>query len=374
MLKRWTLGLFFALALLYNGKEALAAETLETSARAACVMELGTGRVLYAYNERERLPMASTTKIMTALLALESGDMDAPVTCSKNAYGVPGTSIYLSLGETLSMGDMVTGLMLASGNDAAVAIAEHLGGSVEGFAQRMNARAQEIGATDTHFVTPHGLPMEGHYTSAYDLALIAREAMQRLDFRELVSTQRATIPWADHDYDRVLHNKNKLLSTYEGATGIKTGYTRAAGRCLAFGARREGMELVGVVLNCGDWFDESARLLDRCFADYTLAPLCEANTSLGTVQVSDGVRAEVEAVVRRRLSAPLLPGETACLEIDVPSELPAPVWMGQQLGEVRVVVDGQVIDTEPLIAGKGVRRANFLTRLMEIMDLWTLKK
>ena len=344
------------------------------AAKGAVLIDGESGRILFAQNADEMLPEASCTKIMTALVALENSALDEDVTAGKNAHGVEGTSLYLSEGETLSMEQMLYGLMLRSGNDAAVAIAEHLGGSVEGFAQMMNARAREIGATDTHFVTPHGLPMEGHYTSAYDLALIAREAMQRLDFRELVSTQRATIPWADHDYDRVLHNKNKLLSTYEGATGIKTGYTRAAGRCLAFGARREGMELVGVVLNCGDWFDESARLLDRCFADYTLAPLCEANTSLGTVQVSDGVRAEVEAIVRRRLSAPLLPGETACLEIDVPSELPAPVWMGQQLGEVRVVVDGQVIDTEPLIAGKGVRRANFLTRLMEIMDLWTLKK
>ena len=149
MLKRWLTGLFIALALLYNeGEPAQAA-----SARAACVLEAETGRVLYAQNESERLPMASTTKVMTALLALESGDLDAPVTCSENAYGVPGTSIYLSLGETLSLRDMVTGLMLASGNDAAVAIAEHLGGSVEGFAQMMNARARELGALDTHFIT-----------------------------------------------------------------------------------------------------------------------------------------------------------------------------------------------------------------------------
>ena len=372
MLKRWALGLFFVLALLYNGKAA--AQTLPTSARAACVLEASTGRVLYAHNEHEQLPMASTTKIMTALLALESGDMDAPVTCSPNAYGVPGTSIYLSLGETLSMGDMVTGLMLASGNDAAVAIAEHLGGSIEGFAQKMNARAQEIGAMDTNFITPHGLPMEGHYTTAYDLALIAREAMQRLDFRELVSTQRATIPWADHDYDRVLNNKNKLLSTYEGATGIKTGYTRAAGRCLAFGARREGMELIGVVLNCGDWFDESARLLDACFEDYTYVPLCQSNTSLGTVTVNDGVDACVNAAVRRDLGAPLLLGEEARLEIDLPSAIDAPVLMGQQLGEVRVIVDGEAVDTEPLIAACGVRRANFATRLLKIMERWVLRQ
>lgn len=371
MLKRWALGLFFALALLYNEKAA-ALESLETSARAACVLELHTGRVLYAFNERAQLPMASTTKIMTALLALERGDPDAPVTCSKNAYGVPGTSIYLNPGETLSLSDMLCGLMLASGNDAAVAIAEHIGGSVEGFAQLMNARAQEIGALQTHFITPHGLPQEGHVTTAYDLALIAREAMHRADFRELVSTQRATIPWENHDYDRVLRNKNQLLATYEGATGIKTGYTRAAGRCLAFGARRDGMEIVGVVLGCSDWFDESARLMDACFAHYTLAPLCDANVSLGKIAVTGGTDFTVNALTQRALHAPLAPGEQAHLEIDLPAQIAAPVYMGQPLGQARVILDGEVIDTQPLLCARAVPKANWRTCFSRIMRCWLL--
>lgn len=369
MRKRWLMGLFFALALLYNGK---AAALEETSATAACVLELGSGRVLYAHNAHTQLPMASTTKIMTALVALERGDPDAPVTCSKNAYGVPGTSIYLNLGETLSLDDMLTGLMLASGNDAAVAIAEHIGGSVEGFAQLMNARAQEIGAQHTHFITPHGLPQEGHVTTAYDLALIAREAMQRDDFRELVSTQRATIPWENHEYDRVLNNKNKLLSTYAGATGIKTGYTRAAGRCLAFGARRDGMELVGVVLGCADWFDESARLLDACFDEYTLAPLCDANVSLGTVRITGGTQREIAAITQRALHAPLKAGEETYLEIDLPEKIDAPLYMGQPLGEARVIVNGEAIDTQPLLASHAVSSASFCTRLETIFQSWLL--
>lgn len=367
--KRWLMGLFFVLALLYNGK---AAALEETSATAACVLELGSGRVLYAHNAHTQLPMASTTKIMTALVALERGDMDAPVTCSKNAYGVPGTSIYLNLGETLSLDDMLTGLMLASGNDAAVAIAEHIGGSVEGFAQLMNARAQEIGAQHTHFITPHGLPQEGHVTTAYDLALIAREAMRRDDFRELVSTQRATIPWENHEYDRVLNNKNKLLSTYEGATGIKTGYTRAAGRCLAFGARRDGMELVGVVLGCADWFDESARLLDACFDEYALAPLCDANVSLGTVRITGGTQREIAAITQRALHAPLKTGEEAYLEIDLPEKIDAPLYMGQPLGEARVIIGGEVIDAQPLLASHAVSSASFCTRLETIFQSWLL--
>ena len=269
-MKRWAAGLFIALFFLYNQCGALygALAEGETSAKAACVMEMHTGRVLFEASSRERLPMASTTKVMTALLAIERGDLPAPVTCSQNAYGVSGTSIYLAQGETLTLEEMLLGLMLASGNDAAVAISEHIGGTTAQFVAMMNARAREIGAVNTHFANPHGLPDENHYTTAYDLALIAREAMGNATFRELVATERASIPWAGRDYDRQLRNKNRLLGSYPGATGVKTGYTSRAGRCLVFGASRDGMELVGVVLGCPDWFDEAERLLDGCFATY----------------------------------------------------------------------------------------------------------
>ena len=175
--KRWAAGLFIALIFMYNHVGALAQG--ETSAKAACVLELETGRVLFESNMHTRLPMASTTKVMTALLAIENGDLSAPVTCSANAFGVPGTSIYLAEGETLTLEQMLYGLMLASGNDAAVAIAEHIGGSVPQFVQRMNARAAELGAANTHFANPNGLPDDTHVTTAYDLALIARAAMGR---------------------------------------------------------------------------------------------------------------------------------------------------------------------------------------------------
>ena len=192
-MKRWAAGLFIGLFFLYNQCGAISEG--ETSARAACVLEMKTGRVLFAHNMHDRLPMASTTKVMTALLALELGDPAAAVTCSENAFGVSGTSIYLAQGETLSLSDMLLGLMLASGNDAAVAISEHIAGTVDAFAAMMNARAKVIGAVNTNFTNPHGLPDDHHYTTAYDLALIAREAMGNEAFRKLVSTSRATIPW-----------------------------------------------------------------------------------------------------------------------------------------------------------------------------------
>ena len=175
--KRWAAGLFIALIFMYNHSGGLAQG--ETSAKAACVMEMETGRVLFEYNARARLPMASTTKVMTALLAIENGDLSSEVTCSAHAFGVPGTSIYLAEGETLTLEQMLYGLMLASGNDAAVAIAEHIGGSVPQFVRMMNARAAELGAAGTHFSNPNGLPDDTHVTTAYDLARIARAAMGR---------------------------------------------------------------------------------------------------------------------------------------------------------------------------------------------------
>lgn len=361
-----------ALALLYNGNVSAQA-AVSTSAKAACVIELTSGRVLYAQNDKEQLPMASTTKVMTALLALESGDMDAKVTCMKNSFGVPGTSIYLSLGETLCMEDMVTGLMLASGNDAAVAIAEHLGGSVEGFAQIMNARAKQIGANNTCFITPHGLPQEGHYTTAYDLAIIARTAMCRRDFRELVSTQRSSIPWAEHDYNRTLVNKNRLLSTYEGATGIKTGYTRAAGRCLVFGAKRDGLELVGVVLNCADWFDESARLMDACFNTYDMLTVAESASALGEVSVNGGLLSTVAVTIQQDLAAPVKEGEAAQLWLDMAESCTAPVYAGQRLGTARMLIDDQIVCETPVFAAHNVDKLTFWTQAQSVLRNWIVQ-
>ncbi len=366
-MKRWIAGLFTALLLLYNGTAAKA-----TSAAAACVMEQSTGRVLFSFNADAQLPMASTTKVMTALLAFERGNLSDEVVCSKNAYGVPGTSIYLNLNEKLTLEQMVTGLMLASGNDAAVAIAEHLGGSVEGFAELMNARAKELGATRTHFITPHGLPMDGHYTTAHDLALIARTAMTIPRFRDLVSTQRASIPWEGREYDRQLRNKNRLLSDYPGATGIKTGYTRAAGRCLAFGARREGMELVGALLNCGDWFDEAARLMDACFEEYDMLTLFRAGQDARAVSVGGGMERSVRAVAQTSLSIPVREGEEAKLVIDLPDAVAAPVYAGVQLGTASAVLDGQTLMTVPLVAARSVQAESFMTNLKTILLHWPL--
>ena len=248
---------------------ARASEALTVAAKGAVLIDGESGRILFAQNADEMLPEASCTKIMTALVALENSALDEDVTAGKNAHGVEGTSLYLSEGETLSMEQMLYGLMLRSGNDAAVAIAEHVAGSVEDFAAMMNRKAEELNA-DAHFVNPHGLDAEGHRASALGLARIMRAAMQNADFRTITGTQRKVIPWVGNEYSRVLENKNRLLRDYEGATGGKTGFTSKAGRCLVFSAERDGMELIGVVLNCYSWFDTATLMLDYGFEHFRM--------------------------------------------------------------------------------------------------------
>jgi len=376
-MKKWLTGLFLFCLVLYNGGAALAEEILETavggtSARAAYIMDLRTGRTLFSWNEQERLPEASTTKVMTALLALEYGRLDEMVTTSRNAYGVPGTSIYLSLGEQLTLEHMLYGLMLASGNDAAVAIAEHVGGSLEGFLDQMNARALAMGLTNTHFTTPHGLPASDHYTSAYDLTQIAAQAMRFPFFRELVSTQRAGIPWPGREYDRVLRNKNSLLSTYAGATGIKTGFTRAAGRCLVFGAKRGDLELIGVVLNCANWFDEAARLMDRCFENYTVLEMLSDGDRVRSVPLTGGSSPTLSVKVQGNLSAPFALNETPRVTLILPASVKAPVERDTQLGWVQLYVGDTLVDQRPLVAAEDEASRSLKGAFQRILERWLL--
>ena len=347
-------------------------ETVATSARACIVIDARSGRTLLACNEHEPLPMASTTKVMTALLALERGDLSAPVTAGRKAFGVPGTSIYLSEGETLSLHDMLRGLMLASGNDAAVAIAEHIGGSTEDFCRMMTERAAALGCESTVFLTPHGLPCEGHYTTARALALIAREAMPHPAVREIVSTVRATIPWEGRSYDRVLNNKNRLLTTYDGATGVKTGYTRKAGRCLVFGASRDDLEIIGVVLNCPDWFDEAARLMDMTFARYEAVTLLNQGEQLRLIPVEGSGGASVAAVLAADLTAAVPQNALPTLVVDLPDILTAPVQAGDIIGQAHLYWENEAVCTADLLASASAAKDDFPARWRRIWQNWLM--
>lgn len=226
-------------------------------------MRADTLRVFDAQNENMRLPMASTTKTMTALIAIENCLPDEIVTVPKAAVGIEGSSIYLREGEKLTVKELLYGLMLRSGNDAATALAIHIAGSVENFASVMNLRAESMGLSNTHFVNPHGLHDENHYTSAYDLCVIGCIAMQNPLFKEIVSTKFVTI--GEGESRRFWSNKNKILSIYTGGNGIKTGFTKDAGRCLIASAERDGVTVVSVVLNRYDMFNDCMRLMDSAF-------------------------------------------------------------------------------------------------------------
>ena len=345
-------------------------EAFDVAARAACLIEAESGRVLFAKDEKTRYPMASTTKVMTCLLALEMGDADDVVTVGPNAAGVEGTSIYLSEGETLRLRELLYGLMLRSGNDAAVAIAEHISGSVDRFAEQMNARAAALGA-DAVFVNPHGLPADGHAASAHAMTLIARAAMRLPLFREIVSTRRATIPWVGNDYARVLTNKNRLLESYPGATGIKTGFTKAAGRCLVFSAQRDGMELIGCVLNCPDWFGEAERMLDYGFERYRNAKLLRAGEEATRVSLSGARQNRLTLVAAEDLVVPLAEGEHYALNYDT-QPAAAPVHEGDILGRATVTIGGEVVASVPLAAAEDAPEWGLWSSLRRLWSRWGL--
>lgn len=363
--KRLLAGLFFAVLLLYNGGVAQA-----ESAKSAILVEMETGRILYEKNAHQALPMASTTKVMTALVALENAALSDVVTAGKNAFGVPGTSIYLSEGEQLTLEEMLYGLMLCSGNDAAVAIAEHVAGTVDSFCQLMTLKAEQLGCENTVFSTPHGLPASNHHTTAWDMALITREALKNPVFRQIVSTQRASIPWAGHTENRVLNNKNSLLSSYHGAIGVKTGYTKAAGRCLVFAAEREGMTVVGCVLNDPNWFRDAAQIMDTGFEKYEMVTMLQKGESVGLVPVEMGAQESVSVYAGNILSAPVEKGTLPDMKIDLPGTLTAPVEKGQRVGTATLYDEGQALAAIPLYASESVTEQSFRFHLRRLITCW----
>lgn len=347
-------------------------DTVDVSAGGVMLMDARTHKVLYAKTAHEKLPMASTTKIMTAILAIEAGNLDALVTVPQEAYGVEGSSMYLRLGEQISMRDLLYGLMLVSGNDAAVAIAVHVGGSVEGFAALMNAKAASLGAHNTHFVTPNGLPDPDHYTTAYDLALIACYAMQNETFREIVGT--TYYQTTTGEIARTVKNKNKILWEYEGGNGVKTGYTMAAGKCLVFAAEREGMQLVGVVLNCPDMFPSAKRLLDYGFETYQQETLVAADERIARVRVTGGKKNALEVAAKNDIIILVKDGDSTTVRtvVNLAGPVEAPVEKGDVLGTLEVWEDGRVLAETELVAVETVESSAYLDYLERLFKRWSV--
>lgn len=237
------------------------------SAQSAVLLSADTGEVLYENNAKEKLPMASTTKIMTALIALEEMETigNPVIEMTFEMVAVEGSSMGLQVGDRLTLEGIVTGMMLASGNDAANTIALYIGGSAEGFAEKMNRRAQEIGMTNTHFVTASGLDDDKHYSTAYDMALLAAEALKNKKFKEICATEKTTVTFESPEKTVWYTNHNKMLGQYSGCIGVKTGYTKKSGRCLVSAAERDGMTVIAVTLNAPDDWNDHTYMLDYSF-------------------------------------------------------------------------------------------------------------
>lgn len=313
----------------------LPCRALDLSARSAILLDSTTGRVLYEKNPDEKSLIASTTKIMTGLLICEQCSLDSRVQIRPEATNIEGSSMYLQAGEILSVQDLLYGLMLRSGNDAAAALAIFCDGSTEAFAARMNEKAQLLGLDHTHFANPHGLDSDGNYSTARDLAKLAASAMENAAFRRIVSTRSATVG------NRQLVNHNKLLWRYDGAVGVKTGYTKAAGRILVSAAERNGRRLIAVTLNApNDWTDHQ-KLLDYGFSGFRSTPVLTADLPLAEVPVLTGNVSSVRAAAADSYSYPLAEGETAVVRLHLPAFVYAPVQAGEKAGEAVILVDGQ---------------------------------
>lgn len=318
------------------------------SAKAFVLIEQNSGRILSASNENMRLPMASTTKIMTALLAVESGKLDETFTVPAEGLRVEGTSMGLVAGEKMTLRELVYGLMLNSGNDAANTIALILCGSIDEFVDMMNRRAAKLGLTNTNFCNPSGLYTENHYTSALDLARLAAYAMKNKDFAQIVGTKTIRVHYNGIANGRLLKNHNALLSSYDGAIGVKTGFVKKSGRCLVSCAKRNGVELVAVTLNDpNDWKDHK-ELLDSGFNQLTSRKLMSVSPTI-TANVVGGVSDKVETCYDKDVTGALKQGELERLKLKVELDrfYYAPIKKGQRLGKLIFTVDGvEVAETD----------------------------
>ena len=263
------------------GFSAYAAGEVSVSAQSAVLMCANNGEVLFAKNENKRLSMASTTKIMTSLIAVEAAVPELEITVTKEMVSVEGTSMGLVPGDSVSMRELIYGMLLQSGNDAANTVAYVLGGSPEGFAKLMNERAAQIGMKNTNFVTASGLDDKNHYSTAYDMALLACESISNPEFADICSKKIARLTYGNPPYARTLTNHNRLLWSYDGAVGIKTGFTKKSGRCLVGGARRGDMQLITVVFNHGDMWNDTVRMLNFGFDNYKMIAIDNALLTSG---------------------------------------------------------------------------------------------
>jgi len=335
-------------ALLLVGVLAVPAGAISTSASAAVLMDVDSGRVLYSQNANARMLIASTTKIMTALVAIEHGNLSDMVTVRRDATLAEGSSMYLKEGDRLTLETLLYGLLLCSGNDAAVAIADAVGGSQAKFVAMMNKKAAELGMTNSSFANPNGLDAENHYSTALDMGKLARAAVTNETLVRIASTRSITIG------GRTMYNHNKLLSMMDGCIGLKTGYTRAAGRTLVSCAVRNGQRLVAVTLQDGnDWADHE-QLYEYGFAAYPATQAVNIGQTVRSVRVKDGFPSTVPLMAAEGFSWPVGKEETLTTEVKLTRALTAPVSAGTVVGQAIFKLNGAEVGRVNLLCGSDV--------------------
>lgn len=350
-------------------------KTPEVEAKSAILMDFKTGRVLWEKNAHEPLSMASTTKIMTAVIALENGNLNDTVTVSALAAAANPVKMYLKAGEEISLEALLYALMLQSSNDAAVAIAEHIGGSVKNFCQMMTDKADELGARDTVFETPNGLDSGDHHSTAYDLAVIARYALNNKKLIEIMNTPNISVKSSKGNYDII--NKNRLLHEFNGANGMKTGFTGKAGHCFVGSAQRDGMQLISVVLASGwgqkgrsqKWVD-TKRVLNYGFDNYKYEVLLEPGTPAGDVSVNRSKTDKVGTYYSDGLELPVLPGDKEKLVIKtyLLEQVNAPVKPGEILGVAKLYLDGDLYKEVNLLTSESADRFDLKTCMEDVLN------
>lgn len=343
------------------------AERLNVSASSAVVIDQQTGHVLWAKNPDWKRPMASLTKIMTAILILENCDLDDTVTISREAARTPGSSMNLRADTTYQVRDLLYGLMLLSGNDAAVALAEHNGGSTDEFVAMMNKKAILLGATNTSFTNPHGLPDEKHFSTAHDLALLTRSALAIPEFAALVASDQAVIPDPMDAAHLSIYNKNRLLWEFEGANGVKTGYTLKAGRCLVASATRNGRQVIAVILDAPRLWEDAVTLLNYGLDEYKNIAIAQRGQELGKASVQGGLKGTVAVVSGNDvwITTPKSQSEAATINYVMSGEITAPVEKWAPLGKLRVMHGEKLLLEAPLLAGEEVMERSWAGRLRQ---------
>lgn len=356
--------------LLFTSSLAITKPTV--NATSAIAIDSNSLRVLYEKNAFSKKPMASTTKVMTIIVAVENNSLDEIVTISKKAAGTGGSSAKLKAGQKIKLEELLYGLMLKSGNDAAVAIAEHTAGSVEEFAKLMNEKAIELGALNTNFVTPHGLDTNNHYSTAYDMAVITAYALQNPIIAKIVSTSEKTMYFEDGS-SVYLNNTNKLLSLYNGADGVKTGYTGMAGRCLIGSATQNNWQVITVVFGeptSSSRINDTIKLLDYCFNNYTLVNLCDLYQPNFKININKGKKSNITPTYESSLILPLTEAEKKAITIrkSYLEELTAPINKQQVIGKIDFMLNDVLLGSIKLTSNEEIKRLDCIDYYNILLD------